>query len=51
MLRPDHAPGHAALGRALKAAGDPRYAHTRDEQVAIDALVRSYETLERFACG
>jgi succinyl-diaminopimelate desuccinylase len=31
--------------------GDPRYAHTRDEQVAIDALVRSYETLERFACG
>jgi succinyl-diaminopimelate desuccinylase len=31
--------------------GDPRYAHARDEQVAIDALVRSYETLERFACG
>jgi succinyl-diaminopimelate desuccinylase len=31
--------------------GDPRYAHTRDEQVAVDALVRSYETLERFACG
>jgi succinyl-diaminopimelate desuccinylase len=31
--------------------GDPRYAHTRDEQVPIDALVRSYETLERFACG
>jgi succinyl-diaminopimelate desuccinylase len=31
--------------------GDPRYAHTRDEQVAIDALVRSYETLERFACA
>ena len=31
--------------------GDPRYAHTRDEQVAIDALVRKYETLERFACG
>jgi succinyl-diaminopimelate desuccinylase len=30
---------------------DPRYAHTRDEQVAVDALVRSYETLERFACG
>ncbi|HEV3000323.1 MAG TPA: succinyl-diaminopimelate desuccinylase [Solirubrobacteraceae bacterium] len=26
--------------------GDPRYAHTREEQVAIDALVRSYETLE-----
>jgi succinyl-diaminopimelate desuccinylase len=31
--------------------GDPKYAHTRDEQVAVDALVRSYETLERFACG
>ncbi|MEY2533078.1 MAG: succinyl-diaminopimelate desuccinylase [bacterium] len=31
--------------------GDPRYAHTRDEQVAVDALVRCYETLERFACG
>jgi succinyl-diaminopimelate desuccinylase len=31
--------------------GDPRHAHTRDEQVAVDALVRSYETLERFACG
>ncbi|MEA2246924.1 MAG: succinyl-diaminopimelate desuccinylase [Solirubrobacteraceae bacterium] len=31
--------------------GDPRYAHTRDEQVAVDALVRSYETLERFACA
>jgi succinyl-diaminopimelate desuccinylase len=27
--------------------GEPRFAHTRDEQVAIDALVRSYETLER----
>jgi succinyl-diaminopimelate desuccinylase len=31
--------------------GHPRYAHTRDEQVAVDALVRSYETLERFACA
>jgi succinyl-diaminopimelate desuccinylase len=31
--------------------GDPRYAHTRDEQVSVDALVRSYETLERFACA
>jgi succinyl-diaminopimelate desuccinylase len=31
--------------------GEPRYAHARDEQVAVDALVRSYETLERFACG
>jgi succinyl-diaminopimelate desuccinylase len=31
--------------------GDPRYAHTRDEQVSVEALVRSYETLERFACA
>jgi succinyl-diaminopimelate desuccinylase len=31
--------------------GEPRYAHARDEQVAVDALVRSYETLERFACA
>jgi succinyl-diaminopimelate desuccinylase len=30
--------------------GEPRYAHTREEQVAVDALVQSYETLERFAC-
>lgn len=28
--------------------GDPRYAHRRDEQVAIDALVHCYETLWRF---
>ncbi|MEA2324404.1 MAG: succinyl-diaminopimelate desuccinylase [Solirubrobacteraceae bacterium] len=31
--------------------GDPVHAHTRDEQVAVEALVRSYETLERFACA
>jgi succinyl-diaminopimelate desuccinylase len=31
--------------------GDPRWAHRPDEQVAIDALVRSYEVLERFACA
>ena len=30
--------------------GDPRYAHTRDEQVAADALARSYEVLEAL-CG
>ena len=30
--------------------GEPRYAHTRDEQVAADALARSYEVLERL-CG
>jgi succinyl-diaminopimelate desuccinylase len=26
--------------------GEPRYAHTRDEQVAVGALARSYEVLE-----
>jgi succinyl-diaminopimelate desuccinylase len=31
--------------------GDPAYAHRRDELVRIDALVRCYEVLERFACG
>jgi succinyl-diaminopimelate desuccinylase len=31
--------------------GDPRYAHRRDERVAVDALVRSYETLVRFLCA
>ena len=31
--------------------GEPRFAHTRDEQVTVAALVRSYDTLERFACG
>jgi succinyl-diaminopimelate desuccinylase len=31
--------------------GDPVFAHTRDEQVRIDALVHAYETLEAFACG
>jgi succinyl-diaminopimelate desuccinylase len=31
--------------------GDPRYAHRRDELIQEAALVRSYEVLERFACG
>lgn len=31
--------------------GDPRWAHRPDEQVAIDAVVRSFEVLERFACA
>ena len=29
--------------------GDPKYAHRRDEQVAVDALVRSYEVLAGLA--
>jgi succinyl-diaminopimelate desuccinylase len=31
--------------------GDPAYAHTREERVAVAALVDAYRTLERFACG
>jgi succinyl-diaminopimelate desuccinylase len=31
--------------------GDPRYAHRRDERVAVDALVRSHDTLVRFLCA
>jgi succinyl-diaminopimelate desuccinylase len=31
--------------------GKPLYAHRRDEQVAVDALVESYETLVRFLCA
>ena len=31
--------------------GDPRQAHAREEHIRIDALVRSYETLEAFACA
>ena len=31
--------------------GDPRFAHRRDEQVAIAALERCFAILERFACA
>jgi succinyl-diaminopimelate desuccinylase len=31
--------------------GDPPQAHTRGEHVRVDALVRSYRTLEAFACA
>ena len=31
--------------------GDPKWAHRRDEQVALDALARCYAVLERFACA
>jgi succinyl-diaminopimelate desuccinylase len=30
--------------------GDPAQAHAREEHVSVDALVRSYETIEAFAC-
>ena len=29
--------------------GEPRFAHTRDEQVSVEALVRSYEVLDALA--
>jgi len=31
--------------------GDPAFAHRRDEQVSIEALVRSFRTLEAVLCG
>jgi succinyl-diaminopimelate desuccinylase len=31
--------------------GEPRFAHRRDEQVEVDALVACYETLRRFVSG
>jgi succinyl-diaminopimelate desuccinylase len=31
--------------------GDPAFAHRRDEQVAVAALERCFEVLERFACA
>jgi succinyl-diaminopimelate desuccinylase len=31
--------------------GAPRFAHRRDEQVAVDALVANHEILERFLCA
>jgi len=31
--------------------GDPRYAHRRDERVAVEALVACHDTLVRFLCA
>jgi succinyl-diaminopimelate desuccinylase len=31
--------------------GDPRFAHRRDEQVDVAALVRSFRVLEAFLCA
>jgi succinyl-diaminopimelate desuccinylase len=31
--------------------GDPAQAHSRDEHVRVDALVRCYQTVEAFACA
>jgi succinyl-diaminopimelate desuccinylase len=31
--------------------GDPAQAHAREEHVRVDALVRSYQTIEAFACA
>jgi succinyl-diaminopimelate desuccinylase len=38
--------GRAGVDAVNLGPGEPRFAHTRDEQVAVDALVRSYEVLE-----
>jgi succinyl-diaminopimelate desuccinylase len=31
--------------------GDPAHAHAADERIAVEALARSYDVLERFACA
>ncbi len=41
--------GQAGLPAVNFGPGEPAQAHRRDESVGIDALVRSYEILERFA--
>jgi succinyl-diaminopimelate desuccinylase len=41
--------GRAGLAAVNFGPGDPPQAHRRDESVAIDALVRSYQVLEAFA--
>jgi succinyl-diaminopimelate desuccinylase len=41
--------GQAGLPAINFGPGDPPQAHTRDESVAVAALVRSYRVLERFA--
>jgi succinyl-diaminopimelate desuccinylase len=41
--------GLAGLPAVNFGPGDPREAHTREESVSVDALVRSYRVLERFA--
>ncbi len=41
--------GLAGLPAVNFGPGEPAQAHRRDESVRIDALVRSYEILERFA--
>jgi len=41
--------GMAGLPAVNFGPGDPPQAHTRDESVSIEALVRSYRVLERFA--
>ena len=40
--------GQAGLDAVNFGPGEPAQAHRRDESVRIDALVRSYEVLERF---
>ena len=41
----------AGVGAVNFGPGDPAFAHRRDEQVRIDALLAGARTLERFLCG
>jgi len=43
--------GRAGVPAVNFGPGDPAFAHRRDEQVRIDALVRSFRTLETVLCG
>jgi succinyl-diaminopimelate desuccinylase len=42
--------GAAGVDAVNFGPGEPRFAHTVDEQVSVAALAQSYETLERFLC-
>ena len=46
--RPSRSSPSAASTRSTSGPGAPRYAHTRDEQIEISALERSFEALRVF---
>ena len=43
--------GMAGVDAVNLGPGDPRYAHTDDERVSMDALVRAYEIVSAFLTG